>query len=549
MSVLSRRRFLHSAVAAGALAAVTTGRAVETALAQAMDASVPAGVAYDPAPFTLGVASGDPLPGSVILWTRLAPAPLQGGGMGEEDVEVDWVVAEDPRLRRVVRSGTTLASAAMGHSVHVDADGLEPSTVYWYAFSALGQRSRVGRTRTAPAPGATDPLFFAFASCQSFSTNHFAAYREVVRTAPDFVVHLGDYIYEGGGPDTSAAREHVGAQPFDVLTYRNRYALYKGDANLKAAHAVSPFIVTWDDHEVDNNYRGVHPQDTNAEESNDTPERFMQRRQAAYQAYYEHMPIRVPAGLPTDGSFRIYRALRFGDVLDLSIIDTRQYSDDHPDPELPSVGNAQDPDRTILGEDQRTWLLDRLSTREAVWSCIGNQVQVHPILVPGALPDAVAALVADLGVPLNAQPGLNGDSWDGYVADRNRLLDHIAAESIPDVVVITGDIHSHWVADLEEDFGNPLSPAIATEFVGTSIASSGLPEGSNDAVRALLAPTNPHIRYVEGERRGIALVDLSADAWRTTYRVVTDPQDPRSGSETLTAWEVARGTAGASQIA
>lgn len=548
MSVLSRRRFLHSAVAAGALAAVTSGRAVDAALAQAMDASVPAGVHYDPAPFTLGVASGDPLPGSVILWTRLAPAPLQGGGMGEAEVEVDWVVGTDPRLRRVVRSGTALARPEMGHSVHVDVDGLEPGTVYFYSFAAMGQRSRVGRTRTAPAPGSTDPLAFAFVSCQSFSTNHFAAYREVVRTLPDFVVHLGDYIYEGGGPDTSAAREHVGAQPFDLTTYRNRYGLYKGDANLKAAHAVAPFIVTWDDHEVDNNYRGIHPQDDNAEEGNATTESFLARRQAAYQAYYEHMPIRLPAGPPADGSFQIYRDLRFGDVLDLSIIDTRQYSDDHPNPELPSVGNAQDPDRTILGEAQRTWLLDRLSTREPAWSCIGNQVQIHPILVPGALPDAVAGLVAELGIPLNAQPGLNGDSWDGYVADRNRLLDHIATEEIPDVVVITGDIHSHWVADLEADFGNPLSPAIATEFVGTSIASSGLPEGSNAAVRALLAPTNPHIRYVEGERRGLALVELSMDRWRTTYRVVDDPQDPRSGATTLTEWEVQRGTAGAVQV-
>ncbi|WP_370323928.1 alkaline phosphatase [Euzebya sp.] len=547
--MLSRRRFLHTGLAAGALALATSSRAADVALGQAMDASVPAGVAYDPAPFTLGVASGDPLPGSVILWTRIAPEPLRGGGAGEAPVEVAWVVAEDPRLRRVVASGTTTARADFGHSVHVDVTGLEPATVYFYAFTALGRRSRIGRTRTAPAPGSTDEVSFAFVSCQAFDAAHYAAYREVVRQRPDFVVHLGDYIYEGGGPDTSAERAHVGAEPFDLATYRTRYALYKGDVNLKAAHAAAPFVVTWDDHEVDNNYRGLHPQDENAAEGNDSPEAFSARRQAAYQAYYEHMPIRLPAGPAVGGDMQIYRSLTFGDVIDLSIIDTRQHSSDQPSTENPTVGgDARDPSRTILGEAQRAWLLDRLSSRSAAWSCIGNQVQVHPINVPAGLPDVVDDLIATIGVPLNGEPGLNGDSWDGFVADRERLLGHVAAEGIPDVVVITGDIHSHWVADLSTDFGDPTAPVVATEFVGTSVSSDGLPAGTNAAVRALLAPTNPHIRFVEGEQRGIALVRATPDRWRTTFRTVDDPQDPTSAMSTLAAWEVSRGQAGAVQV-
>jgi alkaline phosphatase D len=549
--MLSRRRFLHTGLTAGAIALATSSGAADLALAQAMDASVPAGVAFDPAPFTLGVASGDPLPDSVILWTRLAPSPLTGGGMGEAPVEVDWVIATDPRLRRVVARGTAVATSDFGHSVHVDVQGLDPATVYFYAFRAMGARSRIGRTRTAPAPGSTDEVVFAYVSCQNFPANRYAAYREVSRVLPDFVLHLGDYIYEGGGPDMSDARSHVGPEPFDTATYRNRHALYRGDRELKQAHALVPFVVTWDDHEVDNNWRSLAPEN-DTDRGNENAEAFALRRLAAFQAYYEHMPIRNPAGLPTAEEYRIYRSLRFGDVLDLTIIDTRQYGDDQPVSELPAAGDTQDPNRTILGEAQRTWLLDQLDGRTAAWQGIGNQVQVHAINVagiPSEVGDPLAALVNGAGVPLSTEVGLNGDSWDGYKADRGRFLGHIADNDIPDVVVLTGDIHSHWVADLKVDFNNPLSPTVATEFVGTSISSNGLPEGSNEAVRVALAATNPHIRFFEGEMRGVAFCHVDTERWRTTYRVVLDPTDRNSDLATLAAFEVVRGQAGAVRIA
>jgi alkaline phosphatase D len=548
--MLTRRRFVTTGLTAGALALATTSRAADIALAQAMDAAVPAGIAYDPAPFTLGVASGDPLPDSVILWTRLAPQPLTGGGMGEADVEVQWVVAADPRLRRVVQTGTVMARADFGHSVHVDVRGLEPATTYWYGFRAMGARSRTGRTRTAPAAGSTEPVTFAFASCQSFPSGRYAAWREVVRMKPDFVVFLGDYMYEGDGPDTTVERAHVGPQPFDTVTYRNRYALYRGDRELKAAHAATPFVVTWDDHEVDNNYRSDFPEN-DTDRGNESVQAFAARRQAAYQAYYEHMPIRITDDVPVDGTFRIHRTLRFGSVLDLTMIDTRQYGDDQPTPEIPAAGDAQDPDRTILGDAQRDWLLTELENRTAAWHCIGNQVQVHAIQIaglPSELGQPLVELLAGLGIPVATEAGLNGDSWDGYKADRGRFLGHIADQAIPDVVVITGDIHSHWVADLKTDFGNPLSPTVATELVGTSISSSGLPEGSNDVVRAALAVTNPHIRYVEGERRGIAFCHVTPDRWLLTYRVVDDPTSATSPLSTLTRWQIQRGTAGAEQV-
>jgi alkaline phosphatase D len=264
------------------------------------------------------------------------------------------------------------------------------------------------------------------------------------------------------------------------------------------------------------------------------------------------MPIRVPASLPSvdpviNPDFQIYRRLAFGDLLDLSVIDTRQYRDDQLTPEIPSLpGGVDDADRTILGVEQREWLLDGLKSSGALWRGIANQVQIHPIRLAG-IPEPLAAQLRAVGSPLATTVGLNGDSWDGYAEDRRRLL-ACFRDHAPDSVVITGDIHSHWVADLTEDPGSPLSRTVATELVGTSITSSGLPAGTNAAVRAALLPTNPHIRFVEGERRGYALVELTRDVWRTSYRVIDSVDDPRSRVTTLASFEVTRGRPGARQV-
>lgn len=274
-------------------------------------------------PFSLGVASGDPLPDSVVLWTRLAPDPLRGGGMPEEDVQVEWVVAQDERLTRVVKRGTALAPAALAHSVHLEVSGLEPDRWYWYQFRVAGEASPVGRTRTAP-PLEADPrlLRFAFASCQHYEQGFYTAYRHLANEDLDLVFHLGDYIYENSGV-REQVRFHTYTELATLQDYRNRLALYKTDPDLQAAHAAFPWVVTWDDHEVDNDYAGK------ISENNDPEAAFLQRRAAAYQAYYEHLPLRR-SSMPRGPDAEIYRSLPFGRLARFYILDTRQYRTDQP---------------------------------------------------------------------------------------------------------------------------------------------------------------------------------------------------------------------------
>lgn len=543
---LSRRLLLRRAAFAGAGAAVWPLWTADHD--QAMAQAVPLGVSFDDAPFTIGVASGDPLPDSVIIWTRLAPEPLTStmerpSGDLPDEVEVEWVVATDQRLRRVVASGTAPARAVFGHAVQVDVRGLEPGETYWYRFAYRGAVSRIGRTRTAPA-GPTDRFRFAFASCQAFPSGFYGAYRGMAREDLDLVVHLGDYIYEGGGD--GEGRSHTGPQIQTVAQYRNRYALYRGDPSLRAAHAAFPWVFTWDDHEVDNNYAALVPENTNAEEGNDE---FALRRAAAYQVYYEQFPIRVGPdgtgfGLPTGPDFRIYRRFSAGDLLDIDITDTRQYRSDQL--ATATSGEAEDPSRTMLGDPQKAWLKEALG-REVRWRAIANQTMMAQLEVAG-LPEDVGGPLGDAMIGIDDDLAINPDQWDGYRAERRELLAFIRDEQIPNVVTITGDIHSHWVADLKVDFDDPTDPIVATEFVGTSISTSGFPDGSDMAVRALIAPTNRHFRYFEGERHGYAVVDVTPEQWRTTYRVVEDLDDPNSRVEDLAAFEVADGRPGADQI-
>ena len=442
---LTRRRLL---AAAGAMAAT----AIATPLRSKVAYGQPRFAAY---PFALGVASGDPVADGFVLWTRLAPDPLNGGGMSPEAVPVRWEVAEDARFLDIVRRGETLAAPELGHSVHVDVAGLEPDRWYYYRFIAGGEVSPIGRTRTFPPIGTpADRLRFAFASCQHYGQGYFTAYEAMMEDDLDLIVHLGDYIYESDwGPKV---RFHL-PEPVSVEQYRNQHALYKSDRSLQAAHAWHPFAVTWDDHEVDNDYAAEHAEDQ-------TPvEAFLKRRAAAYQAYYEHMPLRRTAQ-PIGPDMTLYTTLTFGDLASFMMLDNRQYRSDHAcqGPQdfggqlLEDCAEREQDDRSMLGTEQERWLRGQLSNSRARWKVIGQQM-----------------LMAQLEQKQGEGEGWWSDGWDGYPAGRQRILSQIAEQQIENVVVIGGDIHSFWVADLKQDFGDPNSPTVATEFVGTSVTSEG----------------------------------------------------------------------------
>ncbi len=540
---MNRRAFLQTTVGGATVAALWPfGASRSQAPLPPSSTPMPLGVAFDAAPFTLGVASGDPLADRVIIWTRLAVSPLTGDGGLPENVEVSWVVATDPGLTNVVRQGKTAALAQRAHSVHVDVDGLEPSTTYYYRFSALGSTSRLGRARTAPV-GSVNHLRFAFVSCQDFQAGSYAALRALAVENLDFVIHLGDYIYEYAA-DSAAYRSHIGGEATTLSDYRNRYALYKGDSALRDAHAAFTWICTWDDHEVADNYAGTRPADDSSAAA------FAARRASGYQAWYEHLPVRLPGSAPMNpNGFPIHRRFELGDLLDLSVLDTRQYRTDQPcGGQTGSCAGSDDPNSTMLGNEQEAWLKNNLSTSKAAWRGIAQQVMMASVKLGGLpdwvkLPDALKD-VRQLGEGIT----VNHDQWDGYVAPRRNILGHIANNSIPDVVVMTGDIHSHWVADLKVDFDSLSSPVIATEFVGSSITSMGFPKGSNLALKTILSRANPHVRFVEGERHGYAIVDLTHERWQTTFRTVADIKKPTSPASNLVTYQVQRGKPRATRV-
>ena len=490
------------------------------------------------APFTLGVASGDPLPKSVVLWTRLASDPFDGG-IGTKRVHVRWEVAADEQFRRVVRRGGTMAGPELGYSVHVEVDGLRPATTYWYRFRSRGAISPVGRTRTAPSAGASPPsLAFAFASCQQWQRGYYTAYRHMAEQDLDLVIHLGDYIYEGTIPApgatnnvrTEVAPELTRSEPFDLASYRNRYALYKMDGDLQAAHAAFPFVVTWDDHEVENNYAGAISQ-IDAEPDQD-PAVFLQRRAAAYQAWYEHMPVRSSLR-PTGPDLLAHRRLRFGDLAEVNVLDTRQYRSDQAcgGGVVLRCDEVDDPSRTITGPDQESWLLDGLATSRSRWKVLAQQVFVAPLDLAGG-PEVV----------------INTDGWDGYPFSRDRLLGFIAEHDVRDVVVLTGDIHTSWVNDLKADFADPASATLATEFVGTSISSDGDGSDTDTAGIAGLVAQNPHIKFFSA-RRGFVQCELTRREWRTDFQEVPYVSTPGAPLVTRASFVVESGRAGAEQVA
>lgn len=441
-----------------------------------------------PYPFTLGVASGDPAADGFVIWTRLAPEPLAEdglGGMPYRAVPVAWEVAADERFRRVVRRGTHQARPEWGHSVHVELRGLSPGRDYWYRFKTGGHLSPSGRTRTAPHPATYGPpLTMVFASCANYEHGHFTAYRRLAEQEPDLVLHLGDYIYEHGHGHgvppgvRHPVRHHEGPETETLAGYRRRYAQYKTDPDLRLAHAAAPWIVVWDDHEVDNNWAAGVPH----ERSPTPPEHFAERRTAAFRAYYENMPLRRPSA-PRGPGMRLHRRVRWGRLAAFHMLDTRQYRHDQCCGDgFRHCPEAADPARSILGPEQERWLLDGLRANRPRWDILGQQV-------------FFAQRDADAG-PLKVT---SQDAWDGYTASRARITRGWTEARVRNAVVLTGDVHSHWAAELKTDYDDPDSRCVGAELVTTSISSGGDGRDIDQAADPFLA-VNPHLRYHDARR-------------------------------------------------
>lgn len=480
-------------------------------------------------PFTMGIASGEPASDGFVLWTRLAPKPFEpGGGMPQRPVRVRWQVALDEKMRKVVRRGATLALPHLAHSVHVEVEHLAPARWYYYQFEIGGEVSPVGRARTAPHFGSREKaLTFAFASCQNFVSGYFPAYRRMAEEDLDFIVHLGDYIYEGAGG--AGVRAHLpAAEIMSLEDYRIRHALYKSDSALQAAHAAFPWIVTWDDHETENNYAGFIPQDPVDQAI------FADRRARAYQAYYEHMPLRR-FSFPRGPHLQLYRRLSFGGLLQLHVLDTRQYRSaeapegceltERVDGYCPS---ALDPSRTIAGQRQRDWLIDGLNRSRSQWNVLANQVPFAPN-------------------DTHADPTIRtfgGEKWDGFPFDRAQVLDFIAAQRLYNTVVITGDVHQNFVRNVPPDYINLDAEPVATEFIGTSISSGG-----DRDLRTVFGgnPNNPHLRFTDNHH-GYVRCALSREQYLADYRVVPSVVVEDAPISTLASFVVEQGRAGAQQV-
>lgn len=497
---LSRRELLRLAGWMG-VAAIAQPLASRRAAAQ---------VFFTDYPFSLGVASGDPLPDGVVLWTRLAPRPFEGGDMPQAPVEVAWEVSRDRLFRTVDQKGTATAYPELAHSVHVEVSGLEPAREYFYRFRAGGEISQTGRTRTAPAAGAAvERLRFAVCGCSHYEQGYFTAYRRIAEGDFDFVLHTGDYIYEArpdNGRNDLRVRQHLGHEPFSVGDYRLRYAQYKRDDDLRAAHQSAPFVMTWDDHEVANNYAG------DVDTANTPREVFLLRRAAAFQAYYEHMPLRR-AAFPSGSRMQIYRRLRFGSLVDLTVLDTRQYRSDQAcgDGTRTGCADALDAKRTMLGDEQERWLFENLASARARWTLVGQQVYSFARDYGKVAPDGRYSM----------------DKWDGYVGARNRFYARLKEARPPNPIVISGDVHAHYGAELKMDFADPRSETVGVEITNTSISAGG--DGSDvaadwEATRA----DNPHIKY-HGNRRGFIACTVTHGQMRAEFRSlerVTQPDAP-----------------------
>ncbi|KIE24101.1 alkaline phosphatase [Streptomyces sp. MUSC 125] len=506
---------------------VVKAAAATVVLAGPIAAAFPADAATDAPAFLHGVASGDPLPDGILLWTRVTPTPeaAPGSGLGP-DTEVSWVVARDKALTRIVAKGSTTARAASDHTVKADIRGLEPATDYWFRFSAGATHSPVAHTRTAPAAdAAVSGLRFGVVSCANWEAGYFSAYRHLAaRGDLDAWLHLGDYIYEYKSGEYAArgkvVRPH--APTHEILTladYRIRHATYKTDPDLQALHLKTPVIAIWDDHEfADNAWSGGAVNHTEGAEGT-----WKARQAAAKQAYFEWMPVR-PAIAGTT-----YRRLRFGKLADLSLLDLRSFRSQQV---ATGSGSVDDPDRTITGRAQLDWLKAGLKASSTKWRLVGNSVMISPFAVGELSADLFKPLAKLLGLP---QEGIafNTDQWDGYTDDRRELLHHLRSNGIRNTVFLTGDIHMSWANDVPVNAGTyPLSASAATEFVITSVTSDNLddivkfPEGTVSAIASpIIRAANRHVHWVDTDRHGYGVLDVTDDRVQMDYYVLSDRTD------------------------
>lgn len=511
MHSVTRRRLLTGIVSTAALAPwIARGWAQDT-------------LHFTTDPFMLGVASGDPDANSVVLWTRLAPNPLEpDAGMPPTPVPVAWEIAEDDKMQRVVRRGTELALAADGHSLHVVADGLTPDRHYWYRFMAGGVESRIGRTRTLPDRGAMPARFrIVSAGCQRIERGFFTAWGDIARADIDLVFHYGDYIYEYALPADGIAKRMPFAIPGHALRktttlaqFRMRYALYKLDPELAAAHAAHPFIASFDDHEVVNDWGGLDsgPAGLPADE-------FLALRAAGFQAFYENSPVR-PSLRPRTHDIPMYRSFEVGRLLRLATLDTRQYRSSPPCGVSATRNCAERhaPDRTMIGAAQERWLLDLFARRDTAWTMLGNQVLMMQMRRRDPRQDIV-----------------DTDKWDGNPAARARLLQGAADRGVSGLIAVAGDIHRGIAGNLMTDFDKPNAAPVGVEFVATSISSDGDGGPASEVGRRLI-DANPHLRFYDGHR-GYLICDYTPQRCEASYRtldIVSDRAGKISTAKTFT---------------
>ena len=452
-------------------------------------------------PFTLGVASGYPHAQGFTLWTRLAPAPLlPDGGISEDRVSLRCEVASDARFAKLEREYDFLTAPEIGYSAHLDVDGLRPGREYFYRFIAGDAVSAVGRTRTLPPVASALARYrIAFASCQNYEHGYFTAYRKMLQDAPDLVLFLGDYIYESQWGENSV-RRHLGSEANTLGGYRVRHAQYKLDADLQAVHRAGPWAFAWDDHEVDNDYAG------DSSESLDPD--FISRRAAAYQAYYEHLPL--PRWmLPKGPNMRTYTHLDIGNLLRVYLLDDRQYRTPQPCPPANRGGSRVldrcdelgDPAQTMLGSEQEAWLGAAFKSSRARWNLIGQQTIFAPVdESPGA------------------ERGHWTDGWDGYPLARARLTADLRLANLSNPVIAGGDLHCAVVTHVPGDLEDLESTPVASEFVATSISADGRPQSNYDRIRA----ENPHIQQMRSDQRGYTLLDFSRDRLEVSLQTVAD---------------------------
>lgn len=476
-------------------------------------------------PFRLGVAAGDPSSDGFVIWTRLAPEPLaRHGGMPMSPVEVEWQVARDEAMRDIAAQGTALARPELAHAVHVEVAVLDPGRPYWYRFNIGRERSLRGKARTLPAPGSTvEQVRFAVAGCPHYEDGFYTAYRHLAEEDPDFVFHYGDYIYEyrsspipigWDGRSRPFVRAHEGQMLYDIGDYRQRYAQYKMDPDLQAAHASAAWFATFDDHEVENNWVGL------IDQRGTPPELFALRRAMALQAWYEHMPVRR-SSLPGQNGIAAYRRATFGNLLDLHVLDTRSFRSDQPcDDGFKTVcDGVRDRRATVLGETQERWLFANLDQQSARWNALAQQVMVMPLdRRTGDEPEEIR----------------NMDSWGAYDAPRERLLRQLRGKN---AVVLTGDEHQTFAGELRTDGGE--GEAVAVELVTTSISSGGNGADRRSGADRILAG-NPFLKF-NGDRRGYTLCDVTPQRCEAAFRIVRSVTTPDAPVDTLATASIPAG--------